>query len=236
VCKCVYLLFNEGYSSTEAEEAIRRDFCLEAMRLCDLLCRRFEDETQVSAMMALMCLHSARFDSRIDAQGALVPFQEQDRSLWDQRLIQRGLFYMTEASHGTKLTTYHLEASIAAQHCIAPSFQETDWGFILQLYQQLLELTQSPLVRLNVAIARSFAKNERDALGVAIAELEQLKEDKHLRRYGLLFATLAEFYRQRGELGSAVEHLKLALQYTTSAHSKVFLQRRLGELCNAESK
>lgn len=226
VCKTLYLLYNEGYNTTSAETAIRRDLCLEAMRLCKLLTARFPERTDAQALTALMCFHTARFDSRIDDNGALVIFADQDRSLWDRELIDRGLFYLTESARGDDLTPYHLEASIAAQHCLSPSLEATNWAFVRELYQRLYQLEPNPIIKLNLAIVES----QLSGLEQSIAELETLRRDKTLARYSLLHATLGEFYRRQARHDDALASFREALRWTTAPHEVSFLEAKVRRL------
>jgi RNA polymerase sigma-70 factor (ECF subfamily) len=226
VCKTLYLLYNEGYNATRAETAIRRDLCFEAMRLCKLLTARFPERTDVFALAALMCFHTARFDARVDRHGALVIFADQDRSLWDRALIDRGLFYLTESARGDELTPYHLQASIAAQHCLAPSFEDTNWQFVYTLYERLYELEPNPIIKLNLAIVES----QRSGLDRGIELLEQLRGENKLTRYSLLYATLGELYRQRSQHDEAVSNFVEALRWTQAPHEEAFLQAKLALL------
>jgi RNA polymerase sigma factor (sigma-70 family) len=228
VCRSLYLLFNEGYLPTEGEEAIRRDLCHEAMRLTSLLARRFPEQPAVHALLALMCFHSARFDSRIDDRGALVLLEEQDRSVWDRSLIARGLVHLSDSARGDQLTTFHLEASIAAQHCTAQSFKETNWRFIHELYQQLYELRPHPLIRLNLAIVVS----QVEGIATALTQLERLTSERSLARYPLLHATIGEFARRAGDERRAVEALSRALEMTTSPRQRDVLRAKLALLKN----
>ena len=162
----LYLLFNEGHLSTD-DEPIRRELCRAAMDLTQLLVddpRLCTSDTL--GLFALMCFHAARMDSRIDAEGGLVPLDRQDRTRWDRELIGRGYRSLVRASQMETVaaTRYHLEAAIAARHCSAREFADTDWASICSLYDRLLELGPSPVAELNRAVALSY----RDGPAVAI--------------------------------------------------------------------
>lgn len=207
VCTSIYLLFNEGYNSTHAETLIRRDLCLEAMRLCKILRARFPTEPALAALQSLMCFHVARFESRIDEAGALVILEDQDRSIWNQGLIQQACLLLRESAQGKQLSRYHLEASIAAQHCLAASFDETNWQQIEAFYKALYALVPNPILQLNLAIIASRTQS----LAAAIKQLETLRAEKSLARYGLLHATLGEFHRLEGGPQRALLEGKLRL-------------------------
>ncbi len=226
VLTTLYVTYTEGYSTTVDESWIRKDLCLEAMRLARLLADRFRDRPAISALLALMCFHTARFDSRLDAEGGVVLLADQDRSQWDRELIQLGFEYLTDSARGEHLTHYHLEASIAAQHCSAASFAETDWRAIQRFYEKLDEIAPNPLVRLNLAIVVS----EVSGAEAGLAELENLKNDKRLARYPLMHATLGELCRRTGRRREAREHIQEALKWAQSARERALLETKLREL------
>src|SRR5262249_29218930 len=156
VHQVLYLLFNEGYSSSEGETAIRADLCEEAARLCHLLCSDPRFRTPATfALMALMLFHGARLEARLDQRGSVLLLGEQDRRRWDQRVIQRAPGFLAHAAAGTVISAFHLEAAIAYHHCTAKSIAETDWPAILRLYDALLTLHDSPVYLLNRAIVVS---------------------------------------------------------------------------------
>ena len=128
VLHMLYLLFNEGYSSAQPDRVIRRELCDEALRLALML---REDPAgalpETDALVALMCFHAARFDARVDGMGGLLLLEEQDRSLWDRELVHRGLVHLMRSARGETPSRYHAEAGIAAEHCLAPSYAETNW-------------------------------------------------------------------------------------------------------------
>ena len=226
VCTCLYLLFNEGYHANHQDEPIRKDLCLEAMRLTRLLTGHFPEHPPVFALMALMCFHAARFDSRVDEQGALVIFAEQDRHSWDKDLIQSGLFYLSKAAKGEVLSTYHLEASIAAQHCQAEDFASTNWAFIQTLYGKLYELSPSPIILLNLAIIEGVTLGPAKA----IQQLLPLIKDKKMANYPLLHASLGEFYQQLGETAEAKSCFELALNLSLSGAEQELIRKKIGVL------
>ncbi|MDN5204473.1 sigma-70 family RNA polymerase sigma factor [Fulvivirgaceae bacterium BMA10] len=223
VCTSLYLLFNEGYNSDHPEHLIRKDLCLEAMRLCKLLTSHFRKSTKVHALMALMCFHVARFESRQDEKGAIIIFEEQDRSTWNKELIQSGFYYLSEAAKGEALSAFHIEASIAAQHCRAKDMDSTNWKFIHTLYEMLYEYKPTPVIKLNLAIISS----KIHGLDMAIEQLLKLRNEKKLQRYYLLYATLGEFYRQKKQEKAAIENFTKALSLTSSGKAKSFLQEKI---------
>lgn len=226
VHQVLYLLFNEGYSSSEGEAAIRADLCEEAARLCHLLCTHPRFRTPATdALMALMLFHAARLESRLDSRGSLLLLDEQDRSRWDPGLIGRAQEFLARAAEGRVISAFHLEAAIAGYHCTAPSFAETDWPAILRLYDALLTLQKSPIYLLNRAIV--VAKIEGPL--AAIRLLEDEGRDPALRHYHLYDATLGELHRSAGALGLARQHFEAARRKTTSPFDRELIDRRLDQ-------
>jgi RNA polymerase sigma factor (sigma-70 family) len=223
----LYLLFNEGYSSSQPHELIRRDLCEEAIRLCFLLYEHpSSTNPETAALLALMLLHASRFDARLDADGNMLLLEEQDRTRWNRDLIARGLHYLSESASGDHLSRYHVEAAIAAQHSLAPSFAETDWLTILKLYDDLIRIHPSPIHELNRAIAIAQVSGPDAGINAIqkIGALETL-EDFHL-----LHATLGEFHRRAGRPEEARCCFNRAMECTVSVSERHLLQRRLREL------
>jgi RNA polymerase sigma factor (sigma-70 family) len=224
VHQVLYLLFNEGYSSSEGETAIRADLCEEAAGLCHLLCSQRRSSTPAThALMALMLIHAARLDARLDQRGYILLMEEQDRSKWDQRLIRRAQDFLAQSAEGTVISPFHLEAGIAFHHCTAKSYAETDWPAILRLYDALLTIHHSPVYFLNRAIV--VAQIEGPQAG--IRALDETCRDPALRHYHLFDATLGEFYRRAGDMARAREHLEAAQQKTNSPFDRELIDRRL---------
>src|SRR5262249_46663575 len=141
VHQVLYLLFNEGYSTSSGESAIREDLCEAAARLCWLLCsQRHCCRPATFALMALMLFHAARLPARLDAAGQVLLMEDQDRSKWDQRLIHRAQELLDQSAEGTTVSAFHLEAGIALLHCTASDYAHTDWAGILRLYDALIVL------------------------------------------------------------------------------------------------
>jgi RNA polymerase sigma-70 factor (ECF subfamily) len=224
VHQVLYLLFNEGYSSSHGETAIRADLCEEAARLCHLLCSHDRFATPATnALMALMLFHAARLDARLDQRGAVLLMEEQDRGKWDHRLIQRAREFLDESAEGTIVSPFHLEAAIACHHCTAKSYAETDWPAIRRLYDALLTIHPSPVYLLNRAIV--VAQIEGPHAG--IRALDEASQDPALRHYHLFDATLGELYRRSGDLARARLHLEAARQKTRSPFDREVIDRRL---------
>jgi RNA polymerase sigma-70 factor (ECF subfamily) len=226
VHQVLYLLFNEGYNSSDGESAIRADLCEEAARLCHLLCSHPRFRTPATdALMALMLFHAARLESRLDRRGSLLLLEEQDRGTWDRRLIGRAREFLDRSAEGTVVSPFHLEAAIACHHCTAKSFAETDWRAILRLYDALLTQQRSPVYLLNRAIVVAQVEGPR----AGIRALEEAGRDPAMRHYHLFDATLGEFYRRAGDLARAREHLEAAREKTASPFDREILDRRLAQ-------
>jgi RNA polymerase sigma factor (sigma-70 family) len=220
----IYLLFNEGYSSSNSDEVIRRELCEEAIYLGTVLANHpAGDHPESWALLALMCLHAARLDSRTDGAGGLLLLEEQDRSLWDRDLIHRGYAYLTRSASGDVFSRYHAEAGIAAEHCLAPSFAETRWQEVIDLYQILERHEPSPLHILNRAIAVAQLHGPRPALAI----LEAVKPPGWLVGYYLWDATLGELERRAGNPERARRLLQRAIEAAPTRAEQALLRRRL---------
>jgi RNA polymerase sigma-70 factor (ECF subfamily) len=221
----LYLLFNEGYNSMKADELIRKDLCMEAMRLCLLLtAHKVGKQPATFALLSLMCLQASRFDSRMDENNDIILLQHQDRNTWSRELINLGYQYLSQSSHGEQLTIYHIESAIAAEHCLAPSFEQTNWQRLLQLYDLLLEKKPMPIVSLNRAIVLSQSGNRAQAIQdvTAIPGIEQL-----LSTHYIYSAVLGDLYLQHGDLPNATRYLSLAQSLTISLAEKKLISDKL---------
>ena len=224
VLKSVYLLFSEGYNSSNPDQLIRRDLCEEAMRLCLLLAQTPRtQQPAVDALLALMCFQAARFDARTDATGCIVLLADQDRSRWNQELIQKGHLHLNRSAEGTAPTDYHLEAGIAMLHCIAPSYEDTDWPSVLLYYDLLMALKPSPIVALHRAVAVAKVHGPFQAIDEVI-NLSGLDAIHHYH------AILGDLYEQSGQMEPARQHYRRAIQLTASAAEKELLERKLNRL------
>jgi RNA polymerase sigma factor (sigma-70 family) len=226
VHQVLYLLFNEGYSSSDGESAIRADLCEEAARLCHLLSSHPRCSTPTTqGLMALMLFHAARLGARLDQRGAVFLLEDQDRSQWDHRLIGRAREYLDQSAEGTIVSPYHLEAGIAYLHCTAKSYAETDWPAILRLYDALLTIHRSPVYVLNRAIVVAQIEGPEPAF----APWTKPALTRHFGHYHLVDATLGEFHRRAGNLVRARQHLEAAQQNTTSPFDRELIGRRLAQ-------
>jgi RNA polymerase sigma-70 factor (ECF subfamily) len=226
VHQVLYLMFNEGYSASSGECAIRADLCQEAARLCFLLrSHRHCSRPATFALMALMLFHAARLDARLDQHGSVLLMEDQDRSKWDQRMIRRAKEFLDQSAQGTVVSPFHLEAGIALCHCVAPDHAGTDWQQILRLYDALIQLHPSPVYLLNRAIVIAQLQG-------AVAGIQTLLESepiKSLGDYYLIDATLGELYRRAGDLIRARQHLESAKKKTACRSDRAILDRRLAQ-------
>jgi RNA polymerase sigma factor (sigma-70 family) len=224
VLHIVYLLFTEGYSSAQPDTVIRRELCEEAVRLGLLIVEHpIGAVPETDALLALMYLDAARFDARVDGAGGLLLLEEQDRARWDRELIQLGIAHLHRAARGDVLSRYHVEAGIAAEHCLAPAYAETRWDEIARLYELLDGVAPSPINTLN----RSIAVAEWKGPAAGLALLESLKPPTWLLGYYLWDATLGELYRRGGDRERARVHLTRALDAAPTHAEQALLRRRL---------
>jgi RNA polymerase sigma-70 factor (ECF subfamily) len=224
VQRALYLLFNEGYHGACAEAAIRAELCREAMRLAAELLAHPLGRTPASyALAALMALDAARLAGRADETGALRPLLDQDRSQWDQRLIDEGLRLLDLSASGVELTCYHLEAAIAAAHARAPSVEATDWSLIVSLYGALMAIRPSPIVALNRAIAVA----QRDGPERGREALDAIPDRDRLAAYPFYPAALGETALRCGEREAAVRHFRDALKLARNPMERGFLEQRI---------
>jgi RNA polymerase sigma-70 factor (ECF subfamily) len=224
----IYLLFNEGYHSRKADQLVRRELCDEALRLGSLLAEHPIGAVPATfALLALMYFHTARLSSRLDSAGELLLLEQQDRALWEQPLIHAGFSWLTRSAEGDSFSRYHAEAGIAAEHCLAPSFEATRWSEIIDLYLMLEQLAPSPLHVMNRAVALAQLRGPQ----VALALLAESDPPAWLQSYYLWHAVLGELQRQTGDLDRAREHLTRALTEAPTDAERVQLKKRLA-LCS----
>lgn len=226
VHEVLYLLFNEGYLSAHAELAIRRELCEEAVRLATVVAEHPVGTCpETFALLALMHLHAARLAARIDGAGGLLLLEEQDRSLWDRERMLVGAQCLALAANGEVFSRFHAEAGIAAEHCFAPSFEQTRWTEIADLYATLERIAPSPLHTLNRAVA--IAESQGPAAGLAV--LQGLEAPAWLIGSYLWDAVLGDLHRRAGNVDVARQHRERALDSAPTPAVRQLLQRRLAE-------
>lgn len=224
VHRVLYLLFNEGYLSAHAEQAIRRELCDEAIRLTTLLAEHpVGAAPETFALLSLMHLHIARLGSRVDATGGLLLLEEQDRSLWHSESIRVGLEWLQQSAGGDVFSGFHAEAGVAAEHCLATSYQHTRWNEITDLYVMLEHIAPSPLHTLNRAVA--VAEWQGPEAGLAV--LEGLAPPAWVSGSYLWDAVLSDLYRRAGHSEIARQHRERALSSAPTDAVRELLRRRL---------
>ena len=228
VLAAVYLMFNEGYA-TSGDSVIRADLMEESIRLARAIVDNARTSSPKSqALLALFLLQSARSASRTNEQGELFLLQHQDRSMWDRGRIAEGMSFLERSARGDQITRYHLEAGIAAEHAMAPSFDRTDWPEIVKLYTDLYAMNRSPVIALNRAIAIAHS----EGAGSGIEELRKIESDPALARYRLLPAAMGALWREAGDCELAAEYFEKALTCDCSVPERRHLERQLAE-CRA---
>lgn len=218
VLTTIYLLFNEGYYSASQDKTLRKDLCLEAMRLCYMLVEnKSTNKPHVNALLSLMCFHASRFEARMDKNGELILYEDQDSSLWDSDLISKGSYFLNNAASGNKVSKFHLEAAIAYWHTQKDDTKEK-WENILQLYNQLLQIEYSPIAALN----RTYALSKANGNEEAIIEAEKLKlTNNHF--YHIL---LGELYTDIDN-EEALNYFRKALTLAKTNIDKKLIQKKI---------
>lgn len=228
VLAVLYLIFSEGYAGA-APAFVRDDLSGEAIRLTRLVVGLMPDSAEALGLLALELLQQARRATRLDASGELVPLEEQDRSRWDAGQIDEALSLLETTLPEGRFGSYQLQAAIAVCHSTAGTFAATDWTAIANLYTQLLQQTDSPVVRLNAAIATGMVEGP----AVGLAELRAIEVTKQLAGSHLLAAARADFERRLGLYDEAAASYRAALEAAPSDPEQRYLRRRLGEMTAA---
>ena len=229
VLTVLYLVFNEGYAASAGDVLIRRELCAEAIRLARVLAELMPDEPEVTGLVALMLLHDARKDTRVDASGDLVLLADQDRSRWDHAQIAEGVALVEAALRRSRALggpgPYELQAAIAAVHAEAPSADATDWHQIELLYDELMRLVPSPVVALNRGVAVAMARGPAAGLEV----LDGLAGEDVLQQLHLYHSARADLLGRVGQPDEAAAAYRRALELATTAAERRFIARRLDD-------
>jgi RNA polymerase sigma factor (sigma-70 family) len=221
VLACLYLLFNEGYKRSYGEGLLQQDLCFEALRLALIVSENFGEESPESyALIALMLFHVARFDARTGADGCIVLLTEQDRSKWNAELIQRGLEYFARSAPAAN-SHYHFEAAIQSLHCIAPTYEATNWPAILGLYKRLNAINSSPIVLMHMSLAVSHVFGPEDALAIL--------DNISFNDYYLYHAMRGEMLMKAGRFGEAATAFEQAISLSKNGAEKILFEQKFSK-------
>jgi RNA polymerase sigma-70 factor (ECF subfamily) len=226
VLAVLYLMFNEGYAASTGDDVVKVDLCVEAIRLACILSGLMPDEPEAGGLLALMLFQHSRREARTDAADDIVTLEEQDRSRWSRAEIDQANAILGAAVRRDAVGPYQTQALIAACHANAPSAEATDWARIVVLYQQLLEVTANPFVKLNHAIAVGMGTRPEDGLAL----VDQLAASGALRDYHLLYATRADFLRRPGQSSEAATAYRESLHLARTDAERRYLIKRLQEV------
>ncbi|MFD2145858.1 RNA polymerase sigma factor [Mucilaginibacter antarcticus] len=222
VLTTIYLLFNEGYYSLSSNNTLRKDLCLEAMRLCTMLVENQQtNKPAVNALLSLMCFHASRFEARVNKNGEHILYEDQDTTLWDTDLISKGVYFLNCAATGTDLSKYHIEATIAYWRTQKPDNMQK-WQTVLGLYDQLVQLAYSPMAALNRLYVLAKVKGNIQA----IAEAEKL----HLTGNQFYYVLLGELYTGLDKQ-QARHNFEQALLFAKTGADKTLIKNKISGLC-----
>jgi RNA polymerase sigma factor (sigma-70 family) len=223
VIKVLYLIFNEGYNAFNGENLIRNDLCFEAIRLGKLLTHNdLTKLPKIHALLALFFFQTARLNARFDEKGDILLLAEQNRELWDKKMIAEGLKHFKLSAQGDEISDIHIESEIAAIHTLAKDFDSTDWQRILDCYEKLYDKTLSPIVALNKFIALSKVKGAK----IAIEELEKLKDNASLKNYLPFYIALGELQKETDQKKLATESFQKALNLANNDVLRRFIKNK----------
>jgi RNA polymerase sigma-70 factor (ECF subfamily) len=222
VLSVIYLIFNEGYSASHGNSLTRTDLSSEAIRLCRLLLDLHDDD-EVRGLLALMLLHESRREARTDSQGDIILLENQDRSIWNQTFIDEGKRLVQQSLRSRRLGIYTLQAAISAVHADAATPDDTDWSQIVALYDVLLRINPSPVIRLNRGVAIAM----RDGPAAGLAVIETILEGGELQKYTLAHAARGEFLLRLGQAQQARDAFELARNLSQQASEQRFLEKKL---------
>ena len=226
VLKTIFLIFNEGYKAAEGEVLIKKDLCLEAIRLAWLLHENpMTKSTELSALLSLMCFKVARFESRIDLNGYVITLENQSRENWDHGMISMGIKFLQESAQGEILSEYHLHAGIESYYCTAQNFASVNWKEILEVYDRWVEISDALLVRLNRIVIVEKVHGPVEAL----KQLSALNRGKDLNDHYLFQAILAEVHCHLEHYEMALSCIDKAISLVRNNVEKKFLRHKRDE-------
>lgn len=232
VLETIYLIFNEGYNASSGKAFIRYELCEEAIRLAEILIAKpnLKNKSRIYALLSLMYLNVARFNSRINEFSELVDMEHQDRSKWDQKLIKKGIHFLEFSMKQNEVSIYHILATISAQHCTAKSIDTTDWEGILTLYDSLITIDNSPIVHLNRAVVLSRMKDFKTAIEI----LDQIEKDPIIKSYLPYYMSRAELHSQNNQVDLALQYLNKALELPLEERLKELIDSKIEEYSNKD--
>ncbi|MEN0047773.1 MAG: DUF6596 domain-containing protein, partial [Bacteroidota bacterium] len=222
----IYLLFNEGYYSSRNEQLIRGKLCFEAIRLQKMIVEAYPKSAKGQALLALLYLQFARIESRMSSEEGIIILEAQNRSVWDKELIAMGARCLSASIQTDEVHAYQLQAGIALEHCLASSFEETNWQSIENQYKILYQLEANPIVALNQIIAQ-FYNGKR---AIALESLLQLEQNRLLYHNPLYHTTLGKFYAALDEKTLAFEAYEMGLEFSKSPLEQKRIQKMIAEL------
>lgn len=229
VMEVLYLIFNEGFHSNQKEKLIRKELCGEAIRLTQMLLKnKLTRAPEVYALCALMCFHSARLETKTNAESELLDLKSQDRSKWFFPLVKLGNSMMNKAVENSEFSCYHYEAAIAAEHLRARHFDDTNWDKILYWYQCLNAIQPMPTHLLTMAVICIQKKD----FNIAKAYLNDIKPEDFEQRVYLLYGTWADYYKNTNQKNKAIKHFDLAIKSVNNTLEKEYLQKKKLTLLN----
>jgi RNA polymerase sigma factor (sigma-70 family) len=227
VLNSIYLLFNEGYNSTDDNNLIRRELIDEAMMLCKLLVEnKHTQQPETYALMALICFHSSRSDCRLTAEGEIILLPYQDRTKWDGQLIRQGNHFLNLADNGNMISNYHLEAAIAFEYCIAETFEKTNWERIIELFDWQMRISPSPITALN----RAVVILQFQGTDACLTALENISNNAKIKSYYLYNSLLGEINYMQRNFSSAKKYYEVAISQTHSQVEKKLLKTKIEKI------
>jgi len=227
VLKIIYLLFNEGYKSTEGENLIREELCEEAIRLnAVLIDNEICDTPSANALMALMHFNASRFEARVDENGEMLNLENQDRSKWDKQLINNGIKYLEKATDSGTVNEYLIQAGINSFHCTAPNFEHTNWNGILDLYDMHVEINSNPIIQLN----RIIPLEKVHGSILALAEINRLEKTSFFETYYLFYAIKAGVLENLNEKEESISSYTKAIGLTKNQREINYLNQKISSI------
>lgn len=222
VLRVIYFIFNEGYTASSGKFITRGDLAEEAIRLCRIIATLLPEQPEITGLLALMLLHDSRRFTRQNEQGEIISLEDQKRHAWDKQKIAEGTELIKLALAQHKVGPYQLQAAISALHAESPQWNKTDWPQIAALYQLLHQLQPTPVIKINQAVAVSYAQTADDALAL----LDSIAGSQEIQSYQPYHAARADILKRAGQHEEASIHFNKAIELTENQAEKHFLQTR----------